>query len=114
MRVYTSLLLSALYIERLINTLGRMPILIDTLRMKRRINDIQRETGRIDDRVEALERDVLYVSIETAETAEEIWLGVCCRRILYHWYAPPSLSLTTPSIVLDTDGERIDRAHVHE
>jgi hypothetical protein len=80
MRVYTSLLLSALYIERLINTLGRMPILIDTLRMKRRINDIQRETGRIDDRVEALERDVLYVSIETAETAEEMAAGIRRRE----------------------------------
>jgi hypothetical protein len=40
-----------------------------------------------------------------------VHLGVCCRRILYHWYAPPTLS-NNPIIALDTDVERIGRGSI--
>jgi hypothetical protein len=53
--------------DELVGRLGRMPMLVETMRMKRAVDEIQREVGRVEDGIEMLGREFLYVSIDGKE-----------------------------------------------
>lgn len=42
-------------------------MLVETMRMKRAVDEIQREVGRVEDGIEMLGREFLYVSIDGKE-----------------------------------------------